>query len=154
MDNDHTSDNTQEGSAPVIKTSPSTTTSLIILHHLENSRSQRILWLLVHFRPAPIEEIYNSFIIQEELEVPYEIKHYKRTDQGLAPKDLLAIHPLGKSPIITDGAITLSESGVIVGTKVFRESNQRNLISRFQRRVYNYEVREREGKGLRRRMVG
>ncbi|KDR67338.1 hypothetical protein GALMADRAFT_258303 [Galerina marginata CBS 339.88] len=68
----------------------------IIVHHLENSRSQRILWLL------------------EELEIPYDLKKYKRTAQRLAPKELLDVHPLGKSPVITDGDVTLAESGAIV----------------------------------------
>jgi len=70
---------------------------MITLHHLENSRSQRILWLL------------------EELGVEYEIKHYKRdTKTSLAPPELVQIHPLGKSPVITDGDTTVAESGAIV----------------------------------------
>jgi len=68
----------------------------LVLHHLNNSRSQRILWLL------------------EELEVPYEIKKYERLPSQLAPKELAAIHPLGKAPIITDGVVTVAESGAIV----------------------------------------
>lgn len=70
---------------------------MIILHHLENSRSQRILWLL------------------EELEIPYEVKFYRRDPEtSLAPPELLAVHPLGKSPVITDGERTLAESGAII----------------------------------------
>lgn len=70
---------------------------MITLHHLENSRSQRILWLL------------------EELEIPYEIKLYRRDPEtSLAPPELLAVHPLGKSPVITDGEHTLAESGAII----------------------------------------
>ncbi|HET6565292.1 MAG TPA: glutathione S-transferase [Xanthomonadales bacterium] len=70
---------------------------MITLHHLENSRSQRILWLL------------------EELGVEYEIKHYKRDPKtSLAPPELLQVHPLGKSPVITDGDVTVAESGAIV----------------------------------------
>lgn len=70
---------------------------MIIVHHLNNSRSQRILWLL------------------EELGVPYEIRRYQRDPQTmLAPPALRAIHPLGKSPVITDGEFTLAESGAIV----------------------------------------
>ncbi|KAF8886581.1 thioredoxin-like protein [Infundibulicybe gibba] len=69
---------------------------MLVVHHLNNSRSQRILWLL------------------EELGVTYEIKKYERTELQLAPKALLDINPLGKSPIITDGPITLAESGAIV----------------------------------------
>jgi len=70
---------------------------MITVHHLNNSRSQRVLWLL------------------EELGVPYEVKRYERDPQTmLAPASLRAVHPLGKSPVITDSAITLAESGAIV----------------------------------------
>ncbi len=70
---------------------------MIVVHHLNNSRSQRILWLL------------------EELGVPYEIKFYQRDAvTNLAPPELKAIHPLGKSPVITDGDIKIAESGAIV----------------------------------------
>ena len=70
---------------------------MITVHHLNNSRSQRVLWLL------------------EELEVPYEVKRYERDPNTLlAPPELLAVHPLGKSPVITDGDLTVAESGAIV----------------------------------------
>lgn len=70
---------------------------MITVHHLNNSRSQRILWLL------------------EELNVPYQIKFYKRDPKTLlAPKSLKAIHPLGKSPLITDGSVVVAESGAII----------------------------------------
>jgi len=70
---------------------------MITVHHLNNSRSQRILWLL------------------EELGLEYEIKRYQRNAQTmLAPPELRAVHPLGKSPVITDGDLTLAESGAIV----------------------------------------
>jgi glutathione S-transferase len=70
---------------------------VITVHHLNNSRSQRILWLL------------------EELAIPYEIKRYQRDPQTMfAPPELLAIHPLGKSPVITDGSNTIAESGAII----------------------------------------
>jgi glutathione S-transferase len=70
---------------------------MIVVHHLNNSRSQRILWLL------------------EELGVPYEIKFYQRdATTNLAPSELKAVHPLGKSPVIVDGGQTLAESGAIV----------------------------------------
>ena len=70
---------------------------MLTIHHLENSRSQRILWLL------------------EELGVDYEIEFYKRDKTtSLAPPELLAIHPLGKSPVITDDGVTVAESGAIV----------------------------------------
>jgi glutathione S-transferase len=70
---------------------------MITVHHLNNSRSQRILWLL------------------EELGLPYEIKRYQRDAKTmLAPASLRKVHPLGKSPVVTDGALTLAESGAIV----------------------------------------
>jgi glutathione S-transferase len=70
---------------------------MITVHHLNNSRSQRILWLL------------------EELGVPYEIKRYQRDRQTLlAPPELRAVHPLGKAPVVTDGELTLAESGAII----------------------------------------
>jgi len=70
---------------------------MITVHHLENSRSQRVLWIL------------------EELGLPYEVKRYARDPKTmLAPLELRAVHPLGKSPVITDGDITLAESGAIL----------------------------------------
>ncbi|MCX4148796.1 glutathione S-transferase [Paraburkholderia madseniana] len=70
---------------------------MLIVHHLNNSRSQRVLWLL------------------EELGVPYEIKRYERDPKTmLAPPELRAVHPLGKSPVITDDGQTLAESGAII----------------------------------------
>jgi glutathione S-transferase len=70
---------------------------MIVVHHLNNSRSHRVLWLL------------------EELELEYEIKYYKRdSDTMLAPDSLKQVHPLGKSPVITDGALTIAESGAII----------------------------------------
>ncbi|TXR38079.1 glutathione S-transferase family protein [Pseudomonas wenzhouensis] len=70
---------------------------MITLHHLNNSRSQRILWML------------------EEIGIDYQIKHYQRDPQTLlAPAELRQVHPLGKSPLITDGELTLAESGAII----------------------------------------
>jgi glutathione S-transferase len=70
---------------------------MLVVHHLNNSRSQRILWLL------------------EELKAPYEIRFYHRdAETNLAPPELKAVHPLGKSPVITDGEETIAESGAIV----------------------------------------
>jgi len=70
---------------------------MIVVHHLNDSRSQRILWLL------------------EELGLAYEVKPYRRDEQTrLAPPELKKIHPLGKSPVITDGNRTIIESGAII----------------------------------------
>lgn len=70
---------------------------MITLHHLETSRSQRVLWLL------------------EEMGLPYEMVRYQRDPKTrLAPPALKAIHPLGKAPVLTDGGITVAESGAIL----------------------------------------
>jgi glutathione S-transferase len=70
---------------------------MITVHHLNNSRSQRVLWLL------------------EELGAAYEVKRYERDPTTMrAPAALRAVHPLGKSPVVTDGALTLAESGAII----------------------------------------
>jgi len=70
---------------------------MITVHHLENSRSQRVLWLL------------------EELGLPYEVRRYARNPNTmLAPPELRQVHALGKSPVITDGDITVAESGAII----------------------------------------
>ena len=70
---------------------------MITLHHLENSRSQRVLWLL------------------EELALPYKVQHYKRNPKTmLAPPELERVHPLGKSPVISDGKTVVAESGAII----------------------------------------
>ena len=70
---------------------------MIIVHHLNDSRSQRVLWLL------------------EELGLPYEVRRYQRDPKTmLAPPELRAIHPLGKSPVIEDGEIKVAETGAIV----------------------------------------
>ncbi len=70
---------------------------MITVHHLENSRSQRVLWLL------------------EELGLRYEVQRYPRDPKTLlAPPALKQVHPLGKSPVITDGEVTVAESGAII----------------------------------------
>jgi glutathione S-transferase len=70
---------------------------MLVLHHLDDSRSQRIVWLL------------------EELGTPYQMKRYQRNAKTrLAPPELEAVHPLGKSPVITDGDLKIAESGAIV----------------------------------------
>ncbi len=63
-------------------------------------------------------QLFLSTMLQEELEVPYEIKFYSRNSMMLAPKELSDVHPLGKSPVITDGDVTLAESGAIIGELV------------------------------------
>ena len=70
---------------------------MIVVHHLSSSRSQRIIWLL------------------EELGVQYEVKRYERMSNMLAPPELKRVHPLGKSPVITDGDVTVAESGGYCG---------------------------------------
>jgi len=76
---------------------------MITVHHLNNSRSQRVLWLL------------------EELELPYRIQRYERDPATmLAPPALRAVHPLGKSPVIQDGELVLAESGAIIDYLVER----------------------------------
>jgi len=77
---------------------------MLTVHHLNNSRSQRVLWLL------------------EELGVPYEIQRYQRDPATmLAPASLRAVHPLGKSPVVTEGDLTLAESGAIIEYLAERE---------------------------------
>ena len=81
---------------------------MIIVHHLNNSRSQRILWLL------------------EELRLPYEIKPYQRHAQTrLAPPELKEVHPLGKSPVITDEGRVIAESGAIIDYIIRRHGGGR-----------------------------
>ena len=70
---------------------------MITVHHLETSRSQRILWLL------------------EELGVPYELKRYQRHPKTrLAPPELKQVHPLGKSPVVTEDGLVVAESAPIL----------------------------------------
>ncbi|KAF7973828.1 hypothetical protein HWV62_14102, partial [Athelia sp. TMB] len=86
----------------------------IIVHHLNDSRSQRILWLLVSPYIFSITLCSTLTISQEELELPYEIKQHTRQSDQRAPPELLAVNPLGKSPVIQDGDVTLAESGAIM----------------------------------------
>ncbi|PWN51652.1 thioredoxin-like protein [Violaceomyces palustris] len=91
----------------------------IIVHHLNNSRSQRVLWLL------------------EELEIPYEIRHYQRGADKRAPKELYQVHPLGKSPVITDDnrqGKVIAESGAIVEYLV-RNYGQGKAVVKDQERL-------------------
>ncbi|MEH1810499.1 glutathione S-transferase family protein [Nostoc sp.] len=81
---------------------------MITVHHLNNSRSQRVLWLL------------------EELGIEYEIKFYERDPKTMmAPESLRQVHPLGKSPVITDADLTIAESGAIIEYLVDRYGNGR-----------------------------
>jgi glutathione S-transferase len=81
---------------------------MITVHHLEHSRSQRVLWLL------------------EELEVAYEIQRYRRHPvTRLAPPELKQAHPLGKSPVIVDGGVTVAETGAIVEYLIERHGQGR-----------------------------
>jgi len=81
---------------------------MITVHHLNNSRSQRVLWLL------------------EELGLPYQLQRYERDAKTmLAPPELLKVHPLGKSPVISDAGVTVAESGAIIEYLVERHGGGR-----------------------------
>lgn len=105
---------------------------MITVHHLNNSRSQRILWLL------------------EELELNYEIKRYERDPKTmLAPASLHEIHPLGKSPVITDDELTLAESGAIIEYLVERYGEGRlTPIGTAERLRYKYWLHYAEGSAM------
>jgi glutathione S-transferase len=103
---------------------------MIIVHHLNNSRSQRMLWLL------------------EELGLEYDIKRYQRDAKTmLAPPELRQVHPLGKSPVITDGALTVAESGAIIEYLVGRYGNGRLIPAADtpERMRYTYWLHYAEG---------
>ena len=103
---------------------------MLTVHHLNNSRSQRVLWLL------------------EELGVPYEIKHYARNSKTmLAPPELKAVHPLGKSPVITDDGNTIAETGAIIEYILERHGNGRLLPAAGtpERLRYTYWLHYAEG---------
>lgn len=105
---------------------------MIIVHHLENSRSQRILWLL------------------EELNLTYEIKEYKRDPKTLlAPPELKEIHPLGKSPVITDNGKVIAESAVIIDYLVNKYGNGRLRPQDEEELLrYNYWLHYAEGSAM------
>jgi glutathione S-transferase len=106
---------------------------MVVVHHLNNSRSQRVLWLL------------------EELGVPYEVKRYERDAKSmLAPPALLAVHPLGKSPVIVDGAVTVAESGAIVEYLVEKYGGGRLVppVGSPQRLRYTYWLHYAEGSAM------
>jgi glutathione S-transferase len=106
---------------------------MVVVHHLNNSRSQRVLWLL------------------EELGVPYEVKRYERDAKTmLAPPSLIAIHPLGKSPVIVDGEITMAESGAIIEYLVSKYGDGRLIppAATAQRLRYTYWLHYAEGSAM------
>src|SRR5271169_3155877 len=106
---------------------------MIIVHHLNNSRSQRVLWLL------------------EELGVDYEVKRYERDAKTmLAPPALRAVHPLGKSPVVTDGDRTLAESGAILEYLVDRYGDGRlaPAVGTPERLRYTYWLHYAEGSAM------
>ena len=106
---------------------------MITVHHLNNSRSQRVLWLL------------------EELGLPYEIRKYARDAKTmLAPPELLKVHPLGKSPVITDDGVTVAESGAIVEYLVERYGDGRlaPAIGTPQRLQWRYWLHFAEGSAM------
>ena len=107
---------------------------MLTVHHLNNSRSQRVLWLL------------------EELGVPYEIKRYERDPKTmLAPPELRAVHPLGKSPVITDAGQTIAESGAIIEylvDKYGEDSGLKPAAGTPERLRYTYWLHYAEGSAM------
>ncbi len=106
---------------------------MITVHHLERSRSQRVLWLL------------------EELGVPYELKEYKRDPKTLrATPALKEVHPLGKSPVVTDGDLTLAESGAILDylVETYGNGGLRPPAGTNERRRYDYWLHYAEGSAM------
>ncbi|MRW93395.1 glutathione S-transferase [Duganella sp. FT80W] len=106
---------------------------MIVVHHLNNSRSQRVLWLL------------------EELGLEYEIVRYQRDPKTmLAPPELKAIHPLGKSPVITDGEAVVAESGAIVEYLIETYGNGRLIppAGSEERRRWRYFLHYAEGSAM------
>ncbi len=106
---------------------------MIVVHHLNESRSQRVLWLL------------------EELGVPYEIRRYARdAATRLAPPELRAVHPLGKSPVIEDDGRTIIESGAIVDYLIRRHGGGRLEPARHSAdfEIYNQWLHYAEGSAM------
>jgi glutathione S-transferase len=106
---------------------------MIVVHHLNNSRSQRVLWLL------------------EELGLEYEVKRYQRDAKTmLAPPELRQVHPLGKSPVLSDGHLTLAESGAIVEYLVATYGDGRLIPSHRtpERLRYTYWLHFAEGTAM------
>ena len=105
---------------------------MITVHHLENSRSQRVLWML------------------EELEVPYEVKRYERnTATMLAPPELRKLHPLGKSPLLEEDGIVHAETGAIVQHLLDRHAQGRlTPAAEDDRRRQTYWLHYAEGSAM------
>jgi glutathione S-transferase len=105
---------------------------MLTVHHLNNSRSQRVLWLL------------------EELGVPYDIVRYQRRPDMLAPKELRQVHPLGKSPVITDGGNTIAESGAIIEyiVETYGEGRLIPPPKTAERQRYRYWLHYAEGSAM------
>jgi glutathione S-transferase len=103
---------------------------MLVVHHLENSRSQRVLWLC------------------EELGLEYEIRNYARDSKTrLAPPELLGVHPLGKSPVITDGDRTVAETGAIVEylIETYGDGAWQPAVGTHERDRYRYWMHAAEG---------
>ena len=106
---------------------------MLTVHHLNNSRSQRILWLM------------------EELGLEYEIKRYERDKTTMrAPASLRTVHPLGKSPVITEGDVTVAESGAIIEYLIERHGNGRFVpaVGTPDRLRYTYWLHFAEGTAM------
>jgi glutathione S-transferase len=106
---------------------------VITVHHLNNSRSQRVLWLL------------------EELGVDYEVKRYQRDPKTLfAPASLRAVHPLGKSPVLVENGVTIAESGAIVEYLIERHGGGRLIPAAGtpERLRYTYWLHFAEGSAM------
>ena len=106
---------------------------VIVVHHLNSSRSQRVLWLL------------------EELGLEYEVKRYERDRKTmLAPESLRAVHPLGKSPVVTEGGETVAESGAIIEWILERHGNGRLIPppGTPERLRYTYWLHYAEGSAM------
>jgi glutathione S-transferase len=106
---------------------------MLTLHHLNDSRSQRILWLL------------------EELGTPYEMKRYQRDAQTrLAPPELEAVHPLGKSPVIVDGDVRIAESGAVVDyiIRTYGKGTMMPAAGTAEYEVYNEWLHYSEGSAM------
>jgi glutathione S-transferase len=106
---------------------------MLVVHHLNNSRSQRVLWLL------------------EELGLPYDLRRYQRNPETLfAPPEQKAVHPLGKSPVVVDGDLTLAESGAIIEYRADRygEGRLAKPFGSAERVRYTYWLHYAEGSAM------